>query len=524
MPRDNFKMSERSDSFGMQQRQDRFDAIGDLIRGPEGPAGKSAYEVAVDNGFVGTEEEWLASLVGPPGADGTVSFDELTPAQKESLRGEGVPAGGTTGQVLAKSSNADYATRWVDAGGNASLTILSYGHSTWSDFIAAYNSRSIVYCRASSDSDPASGSQTRLAFMAYVNSAASPTSVEFQYYRSVSSHTDAQQGDQVYIYKLTSAGTWTVTVRDAFTKIVAGTNMTSSYSGGTLTLNATGGGTADALPLAGGTMSGDINMSGNKVSNLPTPTANGDAVNKSYADAKYTKPSGGIPASDLASAVQTSLGLADSALQSVPSTYRAAAAQDAIDAGFAKTNEVGIVINGKRPGRNATAGQYVIVRNSTISNITDGLYVVRDGYTLSTSTDVTAASLSAVNIGGLNFLLSKIEDSGWINLKLTSAFTLYGTSAVAQYRKIGNLVMVRGQIKPTSEIAASGTNTVMSSLPTGFRPSLDYVFVCQGSSANRWTLTTYANGNLGVARYGTTEFVAIPTNAWLVFNVMFFVG
>lgn len=47
----------------------------------------------------------------------------------------------------------------------------------------------------------------------------------------------------------------------------------------------------------------------------------------------YSKPSGGIPASDLASAVQTSLGKADSALQSVPSTYRTAAAQDTIDSG-----------------------------------------------------------------------------------------------------------------------------------------------------------------------------------------------
>jgi len=47
----------------------------------------------------------------------------------------------------------------------------------------------------------------------------------------------------------------------------------------------------------------------------------------------YSKPSGGIPASDLASAVQTSLGKADTALQSVPSTYRTAAAQDTIDAG-----------------------------------------------------------------------------------------------------------------------------------------------------------------------------------------------
>ena len=37
---------------------------------------------------------------------------------------------------------------------------------------------------------------------------------------------------------------------------------------------------------------------------------------KSTANAKYSKPSGGIPKSDLASAVQTSLGKADSALQS----------------------------------------------------------------------------------------------------------------------------------------------------------------------------------------------------------------
>ena len=32
------------------------------IQGIQGPEGKSAYEVAVENGFIGTEEEWLASL------------------------------------------------------------------------------------------------------------------------------------------------------------------------------------------------------------------------------------------------------------------------------------------------------------------------------------------------------------------------------------------------------------------------------------------------------------------------------
>lgn len=63
-----------------------------------------------------------------------------------------------------------------------------------------------------------------------------------------------------------------------------------------------------------------------------------------YADAKYSKPSGGIPKTDLASAVQTSLSKADSALQSVPSTYRTASAQDEIDSGKqAKITAIGIL-------------------------------------------------------------------------------------------------------------------------------------------------------------------------------------
>lgn len=35
-----------------------------------GQAGKSAYEIALDNGFKGTEEEWLESLKGEKGEHG----------------------------------------------------------------------------------------------------------------------------------------------------------------------------------------------------------------------------------------------------------------------------------------------------------------------------------------------------------------------------------------------------------------------------------------------------------------------
>ena len=54
-------------------------------------------------------EVFISNTTGPtgdPGADGT--------------DGQGVPVGGTTGQVLAKASNADYVTEWVDASGGSS--------------------------------------------------------------------------------------------------------------------------------------------------------------------------------------------------------------------------------------------------------------------------------------------------------------------------------------------------------------------------------------------------------------------
>ena len=117
------------------------------------------------------------------------------------------------------------------------LFIAKYGISTWAEVFDAYRNNKIVYCRASSNSNPASGSQTRMAFMAYVNNETNPTEIEFQYYRSVATHSDSQQGDQVYVYKLNKNTGWSVLVRSAFTKIVAGTGLQSSYSNGVLTIS-----------------------------------------------------------------------------------------------------------------------------------------------------------------------------------------------------------------------------------------------------------------------------------------------
>lgn len=59
----------------------------------------SAYALAVKHGFQGTEEEWVASLQGRDGKDGTVSWDQLTPEQRAELVGPPGPQGpkGDTG-------------------------------------------------------------------------------------------------------------------------------------------------------------------------------------------------------------------------------------------------------------------------------------------------------------------------------------------------------------------------------------------------------------------------------------------
>ena len=61
----------------------------------KGEAGLSAYEVWLAEGNTGSEQDFLDSLKG--------------------TNGEGVPAGGTNGQVLAKKSATDYDAEWKDA-------------------------------------------------------------------------------------------------------------------------------------------------------------------------------------------------------------------------------------------------------------------------------------------------------------------------------------------------------------------------------------------------------------------------
>ena len=83
------------------------------LSGAIGQNGLSAYEVAVANGFEGTELDWLASLEGPEGPQGPQGATGATGATgAQGPAGPGVATGGTTGQVLSKASGTNYDTEW----------------------------------------------------------------------------------------------------------------------------------------------------------------------------------------------------------------------------------------------------------------------------------------------------------------------------------------------------------------------------------------------------------------------------
>ena len=81
--------------------------------GETGATGKSAYEVAVDEGYTGTESEWLASLVGPQGPTGaTGATGPQGPQGEQGVQGETGPKG-DTGEQGPKGDKGDPGTNAI---------------------------------------------------------------------------------------------------------------------------------------------------------------------------------------------------------------------------------------------------------------------------------------------------------------------------------------------------------------------------------------------------------------------------
>lgn len=92
-------------------------------------------------------------------------------------------------------------------------------------------------------------------------------------------------------------------------------------------------------------------------------------------------------------------------------------------------------------------------------------------------------------------LETKMKDSGWKNLSLATGVVAYSAAQVPQYRKIGNVVYLRGACK-----GFTANDTVIAVLPAGFRPPVLHSFPQNTSKSNdvpmfaRWSIKT--NGEI----------------------------
>lgn len=209
----------------------------------------------------------LGIPAGPTGATGPQGPKGDTGEQGPA--GVGVPSGGSSGQVLAKASGANYDTHWVDQSGGG-------GTSDYADLSNKPQIEGVTLSGNKSASD--------LGLVA------------------------AESG------KGLSSNDFTTTEKNKLSGIAAGAEVNvqsdwnqSDSSADDFIKN------KPSIPAAVTVDSALSDSSENPVQNK---------VIKSALDGKgtYSKPSGGIPATDLTPAVQTSLGKADTALQSAPVT------------------------------------------------------------------------------------------------------------------------------------------------------------------------------------------------------------
>ena len=151
-----------------------------------------------------------------------------------------------------------------------------------------------------------------------------------------------------------------------------------------------------------------------------------------------------------------------------------------------KDEEIGIVVKGNKTAHTggAAAGQFVILRNSTITGCDDGLYKAAQAIPYDTAIDSTY--LTPISGGGLN--------------ELNASFTKYN---------LGNRIDISSYIEPSRftapsdgyyKIVSEGGNviygyvngvTVMNTVPSSGGNDMKSIFVKKGMELSRTAGTVY---------------------------------
>lgn len=179
----------------------------------------------------------------------------------------------------------------------------------------------------------------------------------------------------------------------------------------------------------------------------------------------------------------------------------------------------------------------------TANKTTAGMYIYDDSgnryQILTAAVAGTGAKLASMN--GLNYITVTNDginlyenganiDTGWQEVTLnTTNFKAYNdTSSNAPiYRRVGNMVQIKGIISPVNNTNSVGSTTVteIGTIPVDCAPSTLTVYaVCHGSNNAIWLLNVTPSGMIGAARYAIGETSSTPiTSAWMPFSITYLI-
>ena len=115
-------------------------------------------------------------------------------------------------------------------------------------------------------------------------------------------------------------------------------------------------------------------------------------------------------------------------------------------------------------------------------------------------------------------------DTGWKTATLTSAFETYAgnTENTLKYRRRGGVVHLKGVVTPKTMLAGGTDNHTITTLPAGYRPTVQWNCVCQGSGTAVWLCTVTAAGLVRFARYRMgNAWADAAANTWLPIDISF---
>lgn len=190
-----------------------------------------------------------------------------------------------------------------------------------------------------------------------------------------------------------------------------------------------------------------------------------------------------------------------------------------------------ISLNGTSAGTfNGSSEVSVNVTPSSIGAVTMDCSNV-SGVT-STNKIIVSENEPTVENGAIWVNPSPIIDTGWQEVALNTAdFKVYNdvASNTPIYRKIGNVVQIKGIVSPTSDTAINSlqtsTATEIGAIPVECAPStlMEYT-VCHGSEGTIWLLDVTLNGSIRASRYamGDTS-ITLTANTWMPFSITYLI-